>query len=79
MQAFKILVRILDNLDMAMRLLDEILDYRLAALRTRRMSSRAIMAMVGRALQDMVKLTEGMATATTRAGIAGVIEVEATR
>ena len=64
---------------MATRLLDEIFDYRLVALRTRRMSLRAIMAMGGRAIQDMVKVTEGMATATTRAEITGVIEVEVIR
>ena len=78
-RAFKILVRILDNLVMATRLLDDILDYRLVALKTRRMSSRAIMAMGSRAIQDMVKVTEGMATATNRARITGVVEVEAIR
>jgi len=72
-------VRILDNLDIATRLLDEILDYRLAARRTKEMSSRTIMVMVGRALQDMVKVMEGMVTAMTRAGITGVIEVEVIR
>jgi len=75
-RAFKILVCILDSLAMATRLLGEILDYRLVALRTRRMSSRAIMAMGGRAIQDMVKATEVMVTATTRAKIPGVVEVE---
>ncbi|KAI4628174.1 hypothetical protein J4E80_002312 [Alternaria sp. BMP 0032] len=78
-RAFKILVRILDNLDMATRPLDEILDYRLVALGTRRMSSRAIMTMGSRAIQDMVKVMVGMVTATTRAEIPGVVEAEAIR
>ncbi|KAI4636244.1 hypothetical protein J4E83_001198 [Alternaria metachromatica] len=78
-RASKILVRILDNPDMVTRLLDEILDYRLVAPRTRMMNLRAIMAMRSKAIQDMVKVTDGMATATTLAGITGVIKVEAVR